>query len=399
MSIDIYNHSKQLEQATKFLDKTKITKKNKQIITKFQDYLLMMGISKSRILKYVYNLKKLAEWLNKDFDKANKEDIQGVVKEIRTKNYSVWTEHSYCIILKRFYKWLYSNDEEYPKEVSWLKNKLDKRRVKLPGEGDLLTEDEIKKVLEVTEHPRNKALISMLFESGCRIGELATLKLKHIVIDKQGILLTVSGKTGSRKIRIISSTPYLMNWLNIHPLKDDKEAPLWLKIDIGKKTRNSFLLHRSIAKILKTSFEKAGLKKRVYAHLFRHSRASIMANHLTEFQMNQYFGWIQGSDMPATYVHLSGRDMDNALLKFNGIEVGEERKNDSRLKPKICPRCDAINEHDSSYCKKCTAILDEKLLIEVEKENKVRGSADKIMAILMKDEEFKQMVVEKLGNI
>lgn len=44
-----------------------------------------------------------------------------------------------------------------------------------------------------------------------------------------------------------------------------------------------------------------------------------MANYLTEAQMNDYFGWVQGSGMPSVYVHLSGRDVDDAILKANGI--------------------------------------------------------------------------------
>ena len=44
-----------------------------------------------------------------------------------------------------------------------------------------------------------------------------------------------------------------------------------------------------------------------------------MANYLTEAQMNVYFGWTQGSDMPGVYVHLSGRDIDDAILKANCV--------------------------------------------------------------------------------
>jgi hypothetical protein len=68
---------------------------------------------------------------------------------------------------------------------------------------------------------------------------------------------------------------------------------------------------------------KAGINKNLHPHLFRHSRATYMANFLTEAQMNAYFGWVQGSDMPAVYVHLSGRDIDDAVLKANGIMKSE----------------------------------------------------------------------------
>ena len=44
-----------------------------------------------------------------------------------------------------------------------------------------------------------------------------------------------------------------------------------------------------------------------------------MTNYLTEAQMNAYFGWVQGSGMPSIYVHLSGRYIDDAVLKANGI--------------------------------------------------------------------------------
>lgn len=44
-----------------------------------------------------------------------------------------------------------------------------------------------------------------------------------------------------------------------------------------------------------------------------------MANNFTEAQMNMYFGWVRGSNMPSICVHLSGRDIDDAVLKANGI--------------------------------------------------------------------------------
>ncbi|WP_394344768.1 hypothetical protein [Salinigranum halophilum] len=49
-------------------------------------------------------------------------------------------------------------------------------------------------------------------------------------------------------------------------------------------------------------------------HHFRHSRATHLANWLTEAQLCEWFGWVQGSNVPARYVHLSGRDIDNAYL-------------------------------------------------------------------------------------
>jgi site-specific recombinase XerD len=59
--------------------------------------------------------------------------------------------------------------------------------------------------------------------------------------------------------------------------------------------------HPALAKILKAAAEKAGLKKKAHPHKLRHSRATFLASKLTEAQMNQVFGWRQGSKMPNIY--------------------------------------------------------------------------------------------------
>jgi hypothetical protein len=51
--------------------------------------------------------------------------------------------------------------------------------------------------------------------------------------------------------------------------------------------------------------------------------------------MKEYLGWTQASEMAAVYVHLSGRDVDSALLKLAGKEVPEterELETDRRVK-------------------------------------------------------------------
>jgi len=73
---------------------------------------------------------------------------------------------------------------------------------------------------------------------------------------------------------------------NTHPAKNDPEAPLWIK---RNKKGVEPLDHASISKIIKRGAEKAEIKKRVHAHLFRHSRATFLAKYLTEAQLCQYF--------------------------------------------------------------------------------------------------------------
>ena len=49
-------------------------------------------------------------------------------------------------------------------------------------------EEEIKLMINTTQSARDKAFVSMLYESGCRIAEILTLKLKDIQFDKVPLL-------------------------------------------------------------------------------------------------------------------------------------------------------------------------------------------------------------------
>ena len=146
---------------------------------------------------------------------------------------------------------------------------------------------------------------------------------------------------------------------------------------------------------MKKITRKAGIKKRVYPHLFRHSRATHLASHLTEAQMKQYFGWVQASKMASVYVHLSGRDVDKALLRLNGIEVEEDRE-ELKFKPKICPRCKASNSPDAKFCSKCGFCLDERTAVELEE---LRVKADKLMSELVKNPNVLNVLLEAIENL
>jgi integrase len=101
--------------------------------------------------------------------------------------------------LKKFFRWL-RNSEDYPEEVKWIKARVKNSNPKLPEE--LLTEDEIRRIVSAAENPRDKTLVLVLYETGCRIGELLSLRIKNIQFDEYGALLLLSGKTGQRRVRV-----------------------------------------------------------------------------------------------------------------------------------------------------------------------------------------------------
>jgi integrase len=181
-----------------------------------------------------------------------------------------------------------------------------------------------------------------LYESGCRITELLQLQIKQITFDEYSPIIIVNGKTGTRRIRLIDKDGLLKTWLKANPFKDDPNAYVW--VSISNSRENKPLEYHSIIEILQELAKKSNIKKPVNPHNFRHSRATHLAVKLTEAQMKQMFGWTQSSDMASVYVHLSGRDLDEPLLRMSGLLDKEEEEKD-----KIIGEFDRLLETDPKF--------------------------------------------------
>jgi len=389
---DLYKSERRIESALSKIKNSNISERNKGLIVKFHEDCFSEGLGSLRVLKYLYTLYNLVSWLGKDFDKASIDDIKSLVGKIERSDYAEWTKHDYKVALKRFYKWLRKSDE-YPPEVKWIKAVMKNNRTKLPEE--LLTEEEVKKLIIAAKTPRDKAIVSVLYESGVRLGELLSLKIKNVQFDKYGAVLSVHGKTGYRRVRTIFSTPYLTDWINKHPDKDNPESPLWVTDDYRKKQ----IGYGRIKELLLSIKKGTDVKKKVNPHNFRHSRATFLANHLTEAQLKEMFGWVQNSYMASVYVHLSGRDVDSALLKTYGIEQDKENGNESELKPRECIRCKKVNPVTNKFCSMCGMVLDERTIVEVIEKDLERKKADDVLDELIEDENFREIFLKKIKEI
>ena len=365
---NIYDVQGRIEAVTRRINTSnKVSKRNRQLIFEFCKHCKLQGLSNLRILFYLNRFWNIARHAQKNFDKMDKRDIQELVTRIQDNGYSPRTVADYLTAIKTFWKWLEGKDEIYPDKVSWIKPKHNNRKVKLPEE--LLTKDDIDKLVNAATNVRDKAFISMIYDSGCRIGELLTLKIKHVEFDSNGAVMIVDGKTGQRRVRIIHCTPRLLNWLDHHPARENPES--FLFVSIGSKNHCKQLCYESISNMLKETAQKAGVCKRVNPHLFRHSRATFLAKHLTEAQMKEYFGWTQASDMAAVYVHLSGRDVDNALLKLAGKQIPEaEKELETDRRIKICSICRHENSPETHRCSNCGRPLDLRTALEDDKKEK-----------------------------
>ena len=391
--MDLHNYKRILERQLELIKQhPEISPNNKKLIIQFKDYLLSNGIGAAKIGRYMLDIKKLCLMLDKSAKDAKEADIRKVVGEIEQSELAAETKRCFKISIRRFYCFLrgITNKSEYPPEVSWISLAMSKKNQKMPEE--LLTEHELKDLIRACGNIRDKALISVLAESGARVSEIGLMKIKHISFENHGARLSISGKTGARKILVISSSPYLQQWLNCHPLNNQPDAFLW------HNPQGKFLCYNRIAAILKRAAKKAGINKRVYLHLLRHSRATQLAGIMSEAAMKQYFGWTQGSDMAAIYVHMSGKDTDEAILRANGIEV-EKKPQKQLLKPIECMKCGTSNETTNRFCKVCSMPLnDDEMQMTITNDTKKMQVAE-LMGTLLKDPEVLQLLARKLNPV
>jgi hypothetical protein len=71
--------------------------------------------------------------------------------------------------------------------------------------------------------------------------------------------------------------------------------------------------------------------------------------------MEDHLGWVHGSNMPSVYIHMSGKQVDDALLKMYGIRKEEDCQ--PQLTPIKCPRCKQMNGPTARYCSSCRMAL------------------------------------------
>ena len=350
--------------------------RDKAVLKLFLNYLRSVGISDRRIKRYVDSLLAFGRYLG--WSSLEDVDVNRMRRFVTWcyQHYKPWSRITVLSNIKSFYRWLFEGGKRYEELAGWIKVKLKPNERDLPR--TILSVDEVNRMASVAENPRDKAIILTLYELGCRPEEFLNLRIGDVQWDKYGAIITVKGKTGARRLRLISSAPALADWLNQHPSKDDPKAPLFPNY-LGEK-----MTFRSLDNIIKRYARKAGITKHVTPRTFRHSRATFLARHLTESQLCYWFGWVQGSDMPRTYVHLSGRDLDTAVLKLAGIQVQEEEGGEA-FKAKTCPRCKEKNAPSDRFCKRCGSPLDPREVLQTPAEpellNKVKEMAEAIESL------------------
>jgi len=254
-------------------------------------------------------LKKFENYVQKPIEQVTKDDVLNYFHSLTLAPYSIELHKSQ---IKKFFKWLYHFDEtgKVPEQVSWIK--VNRKKVyKYKTKADILTKAEINTLIAACKTPVERAMVSVLYDSAARIDEFIKLKISDVVKEGDEYSICVTGKTGQRNIPLNYSMKYMLEYLESHPQRNNRNAPLWLN------RKNTQYSENGIYTIMKSIVKRSGIQKHVHNHLFRHSRLTELAHEgMNESQMRVFAGWKNDSTMPAIYLHLSNDDVKDALRKI-----------------------------------------------------------------------------------
>ncbi len=264
--------------------------------------------------------------------------------------------------LKQFFKFL------MPDQVDSLFTfKMQRPKKSFPVE-KLLTADDIANLVSCCTNQRDRALVAILWDSACRISEITDINIEHLTFDLYGAVVLVNGKTGARRIRLISSVPDLQGWINQHPDGNNPKAPVFVTMRNYGQTGGDRLSPRTVQNLLKTLAKRASIPPdRVHPHALRHGKLTELARKgLSEGELRIQAGWSGGSSMPEVYVHLSGADVEKKILKISGMYEDEEENRPGAMDPVKCPRCRVMNAAGSRFCSQCSMVLAENAWAELD---------------------------------
>lgn len=402
-----------LKAEIKRLEKEDIPKASIEKIRDFLTYLRSREeLSDKRLYFYSNCLRIIARTMGPKFVDPSEKDIEKALMDQRTRNgrsgkLSEWSIEGYKQAFKKFYTWM-----EKPELVKWIKrNNRPNYKVKPDF---TISQDEVDLLIASCINARDKAIFSVLYDTGIRLGELISLRIKDILFDEYGMRLLVTGKTGSRVVRATGdSVGYVRGWINVHPDQFNDDAWLFCKIghDLSGKSNLKMQIeegqiYRMFARVKERATELGFPKsKRINPHKFRHNRASQLAPKISESILERQMGWIPSSKMTRVYVHLNDEDSDYAILEAQGIRP--ERKPIEVRKIKTCLNCKTPNPSKSRYCLQCgrpleyeeSRILDRKVELAAEKLEKIEGLGETEKALISALKESPDLEAELLLTV
>jgi len=244
------------------------------------------------IKTYTHYFKDFAvEFSERELPAISKEEINSyILKLIRGKNISPSQQNQRINAIKFFYEKVLGMEKEY-----YDIGRPRKRRY-LP---EVLSKEEIGTMIKVAENRKHKCLIALIYSCGLRRSEAIHLKLEDI--DSKRMLIKLNDAKGG-KDRYINLPVQLLNLLKEYYREYRPSVYLF------EGQKGGLYSAESVWKVVRQTAIRAGVKKRVYPHILRHSFAT---HHIEQGIDIRYIQeWMGHESIKTTqrYTHVAGNN-------------------------------------------------------------------------------------------
>lgn len=283
---------------------------NKEVY-KFLDYLKNnLGYSKMTIISYQKDLDDFFSFVKKyniNYLNLCKDDIRSYLKlldERKLKSSSISRRIS-C--LRTFYNYLEDQKMVDGNVFKLIRNpKLDR---KLPN---YLSYEELRIIFDSIDISdsvglRNKLLIEMLYATGCRVSEIANIKISDINFNNNSIKIFGKGS----KERIVYFGDYARYYLDIYLSKNINNNSKYLFVN----ENNDKMDITEIEKIIRDIVHNLTIKSHVTPHTFRHTFATHLLNNGADIKTVQELLGHSSLNTTGIYTHVSNERLKEIYFK------------------------------------------------------------------------------------
>jgi integrase len=196
----------------------------------------------------------------------------------------------------------------------------------------LLKPEEIEKLLRTANSQKVKAQLVTLYESACRPHELRGARWRDIDWDRKLINIYANKTSKARQIPISESIIHLKRWKQEFQYPDVKDNDF---IFPSPQDRNKSIGRSEFTYWITSLGKKAGITRRVYPYLFRHTRLTELHNkYKLQDQVHKKFaGHSPKSDMTGVYVAMDNEDMIQSVISqvYHVEDISPEKKHKLEL--------------------------------------------------------------------
>ncbi len=308
---------------------------DKYLIKHFLDYLrLEVSLSDNSIIAYSHDIELFRQFLDNNnhsllIRDINQDDIECFFANLYDLGLSASSQARILSGIKKFYQYLIQEKISDTDPTLLIASPSIGRH--LP---DVLTYDEILSIINNIDLSsnyghRNKAIIEVLYACGLRVSELISLRLSNIYVKDE--FIKVLGKGNKERLIPIAKSTLKSIFLYVEGERKFQQIHNKHTDIVFINKRGTALSRQMIFIMIKELAEKAGLKKSISPHTFRHSFATHLLEGGADLRAVQQMLGHSSISTTEIYTHISDKYLREIINKYHPRFNNEELSDDITL--------------------------------------------------------------------